>query len=185
MESIQIRSIVKVKKKKKIPVYDITVPENHNFVLANGLVVHNCQPYEVLRNAMYEGRVTLLDDEDQTNELISLEKHASGKIDKPLGGQDDTSQCLAGAVYLASKAKEELLSSGAVLLQNISSSGDVTPEIDPSKAVEQVMEKHFSQYSENAIMVNRSSGFKDEWESFFGKKEKEKPKDINLTAYWG
>jgi hypothetical protein len=144
-----------------------------------------CQPYEVLRNAMYEGRVTLLDDEDQTNELISLEKHASGKIDKPLGGQDDTSQCLAGAVYLASKAKEELLSSGAVLLQNISSSEDVTPEIDPSKAVEQVMEKHFSQYSENAIMVNRSSGFKDEWESFFGKKEKEKPKDLNLTAYWG
>lgn len=146
-----------------------------------------CQPYEVLRNAMYEGRVTLLDDEDQTNELVSLEKHASGKIDKPLGGHDDTSQCLAGAVYLASRAKEELLSSGMVLLQNIGSSNDVSPEVDPSKAVSQVMERHFSQYSPDAIMVQRESSIKNEWEAFFGKPEEQKKKapGENLTMHWG
>ena len=28
---------------EEIPVYDLEVPETHNFVLANGLVVHNCK----------------------------------------------------------------------------------------------------------------------------------------------
>lgn len=145
-----------------------------------------CQPYEVLRNAMYEGRVTLLDDEDQTNELVSLEKHESGKIDKPQGGNDDTSQCLAGAVYLASKAKEELLSSGIVLLQNIGSSGDESPQVDPSKTIEQVMERHFSQYSPEAIMAPGRSSIKNDWESFFGKEEdKKKTPSENITIYWG
>lgn len=122
-------------------VYDLTIPDNHNFALDSGVFVHNC---------------------------------------------DDTSQCLAGAVYLASKAKEELLSSGIILLQNIGSSGDESPQVDPSKTIEQVMERHFSQYSPEAIMAPGRSSIKNNWESFFGKEEdKKKTPSENITIYWG
>lgn len=28
---------------KKLPVYDLEVPKHHNFILKNGVVVHNCR----------------------------------------------------------------------------------------------------------------------------------------------
>ena len=121
-------------------VYDLTIPDNHNFALDSGVFVHNC---------------------------------------------DDTSQCLAGAVYLASRAKEELLSSGSVLLQNLGSSADVVTEKEVEMAISDEMERHFSQYSEMAIKVNRPSGLKEELESFFGKKEEKKSPEFNSLAYWG
>jgi len=31
------------KTNKKLPVYDLEVPKTHNFILKNGVVVHNCR----------------------------------------------------------------------------------------------------------------------------------------------
>ena len=36
------------------PVYDIGVKKNSNFILANGLVVHNCKPYQYLKSTLYD-----------------------------------------------------------------------------------------------------------------------------------
>lgn len=44
------------------------------------------QPYSVLRNAIYEQRISLLDDQDQTDELLHLVRYEDGRVDKPAGG---------------------------------------------------------------------------------------------------
>jgi hypothetical protein len=148
-----------------------------------------CQPFEILKNAMYEKRVTLLDDEDQTNELVSLEKHESGKIDKPQGGNDDTSQCLAGAVYLASKAKEAIMASGTVLLRQLDSSRDIAGDraAPPAEVVAKEIEQHFAIYSPEAKVVTQKSELRDSWDAFFGKdSEKKKPAEsFNISSRWG
>lgn len=36
------RYIVSVRKIKSVPVYDIEMPTNHNFILGNGILAHNC-----------------------------------------------------------------------------------------------------------------------------------------------
>ena len=143
--------------------------------------------YAVLKDSMYEKRVTLLNDEDQTTELVTLEKYESGKIDKPQGGTDDAAQCLAGAVYLASQAKEEVLSSGAVLLKQLASSEgrEIQANTTPAEVVAKELEKHFSQYSPEAQKVSQESSLRKQWNSFFGKEEDQKPKEVNPTAYWG
>lgn len=38
---MKVKSVKKTNKKK--PVYDLEVPKYHNFVLKNGVVVHNCR----------------------------------------------------------------------------------------------------------------------------------------------
>lgn len=38
---MKVKSVKKTK--KKLPVYDLEVPKKHNFVLKNGVVVHNCR----------------------------------------------------------------------------------------------------------------------------------------------
>ena len=38
---MRIKSKRTINLEKEVPVYDITVPKTHNFVLANGVVVHN------------------------------------------------------------------------------------------------------------------------------------------------
>ena len=32
-----------IKTDKTVPVYDLEVPKTHNFILKNGVVVHNCR----------------------------------------------------------------------------------------------------------------------------------------------
>lgn len=49
----KIKSIKRVKLENKIPVYDITVKDNHNFY-ANGILIHNCT------------EITLMSDRDHT-----------------------------------------------------------------------------------------------------------------------
>ena len=44
------------------------------------------QPYQLLQTVLYEKRIDLLDDEEQLNELVSLELHEDGVVDKPEGG---------------------------------------------------------------------------------------------------
>lgn len=147
--------------------------------------------YAVLRDAMYDGRVSLLDDKDQNTELVNLEKYESGKVDKPQGGTDDAAQCLAGAVYLASQAKEEVLASGSVLLRQLDFTEGTVTKANTSAAeiVEKELQHHFATYSpETAIAVPIESGRRDDWEKFFGKKKEEsdsEEKIINPTFYWG
>ena len=38
---MRIKSKRIIKLEESVPVYDITVPEHHNFALANGVIVHN------------------------------------------------------------------------------------------------------------------------------------------------
>lgn len=144
--------------------------------------------YAVFKDVLYEKRVSLLDDEDQLNELVSLEKYENGKIDKPQGGSDDVAQCLAGAVYLASLAKEEMLASGVVLLKQLDSSD--TPvagaQVNPEKLIEDEMAKHFATYSPEAIKTTKQSTVHDDWEKFFGKDKKKDQGDlVNPGMYWG
>lgn len=144
--------------------------------------------YAVLKDTMYEKRISLLNDEDQSTELVTLEKYESGKVDKPQGGTDDTAQCLAGAVYLASQAKEEMLSSGTVLLKQLSSSDttNVLANTPPAEVVASELQKHFSQYSPEVQIASQRSNLRDDWDAFFGKEKPKKEKsDINPTAYWG
>lgn len=56
--------------------------------------------YMALRNCMLEHRFELLDVETLSNELIYLERDSfSGKIDHPVGGSKDLSDCIAGSTY--------------------------------------------------------------------------------------
>lgn len=107
-------SSVKVKSIKKIsavgtPVYDISVPKYDNFVLGNGLVVHNCKPYQYLRSAIYEQRIRLFNKCDLlTKEAISLVRNNNtGKVDHEESGSKDQIDALCGSVFEASKYAEQ------------------------------------------------------------------------------
>lgn len=53
------------------------------------------QPYAVLKDAIYEKRIEMFEDEDLINELVTLEKYENGKVDKPSGG------CFTGDTKIA------------------------------------------------------------------------------------
>lgn len=81
MKSVAIKSIKRIRC-KPIKVYDISVPKTSNFVLSNGLVVHNCKPYQYLRSTIYEKRLEMYENTLLTEELLGLERdNNSGKID--------------------------------------------------------------------------------------------------------
>lgn len=91
-------------------VYDITVPKNSNFILAGGEVVHNCMPYHYLKTAIYEKKVEIFKKCDLlTDELIGLERMASGKIDHTPDGinSKDSADAFCGSLYTASQFAEE------------------------------------------------------------------------------
>lgn len=71
--------------------------------------------YEVLRNVIYEGRIRLLADQDQTDELLHLVRYPDGRVDKSQGNSDDAAQVLCGWVYSASLNKEQFVLSHTVL----------------------------------------------------------------------
>ena len=57
-------------------------------------------PYDVLKQAMYDGRVDIPHHEVLQAELVSLERNArTGKIDHRPGGSKDLADALAGVVY--------------------------------------------------------------------------------------
>lgn len=168
--------------KKGVPVYQQSID-----AVKNGI----CPPYEDLKTILYEHRIDLLPDEDQKKELVSLEKYEGGRVDKPKGGNDDTSQCLAGAVFLASKAKEAVLYSGEVLLRQVGSSLDdpTGPQARVEVNLAKELEQHFATYSPNARVVQQDSGGRrDELlEVFFGPQGEKKKQNssINPGAHWG
>jgi hypothetical protein len=112
LPSISIKKIEPITLTEKIPVYDITVNNvNNNFILDNGAVVHNCEPYYYLKSAIYDRRVDIYDKCDLlTEELVNLERESSGKIEHPEGGKygsKDQSDAFCGALFDASKFAEE------------------------------------------------------------------------------
>lgn len=60
----------------------------------------NTQPYDVLKNALRDGRISLPKHEKVTRELASLEKDVRrNKIDHPPNGSKDVADALAGVAY--------------------------------------------------------------------------------------
>lgn len=110
MKFSKIRSIKRVPC-DKTPVYDIEVENHHNFMLSNGLVVHNCEPYLFLKSAIYNKRIVLYDSPLLTEELLGLERNNNtGKIDHPDSGRlgsKDQSDAVCGALWNASQHSEE------------------------------------------------------------------------------
>lgn len=72
---------------------------------------HICEPYYYLKSAIYDRRVEIYDKCDLlTEELVNLEKEASGKIEHPEGGKygsKDQADAFCGALYAASQFAEE------------------------------------------------------------------------------
>ena len=72
---------------------------------------HICEPYQYLRNTIYEGRVDLYDECPLlTTELTQLEKNSNGKVDHPdegRTGSKDQADALCGACYYASQHAEK------------------------------------------------------------------------------
>lgn len=113
----------------KEDVYDLEVPKYHNFALSSGIFVHNSaesiqqlksrgidaerlsidaslEPYNALKYALYEDRLTMYEYEPVITELIKLEKNEEkGKVDHPAGGSKDVADALAGVCYLCSIEK--------------------------------------------------------------------------------
>lgn len=59
-----------------------------------------CKPYDILKGAYYDGRMSAPKHEHLIVELLSLEKDLkSGKIDHPPNGSKDVADALAGVVY--------------------------------------------------------------------------------------
>lgn len=107
MHTSKILSIKKIQC-DKTPVYDIHVPGNNNFIVENGLVVHNCKPYQYFRSCIYEKRIEMYYSARLFDEIISLEKNNNtGKVDHPPNGHKDVSDAVCGAVYNASKNAEQ------------------------------------------------------------------------------
>ncbi len=110
MNFSRIKTIKKINLERPLPVYDISVRDNNNFALSSGLIVHNCQPYQYLKNTIYEERLTLFENNLLTEELLGLERNNSnGKIDHTPSGinSKDSADALCGAIWNASQHGEE------------------------------------------------------------------------------
>ena len=110
MSYSKIKSITKHHSDIPIPVYDISVKKNHNFAVDGGLIVHNCLPYQFLKNVIYEKRIDMYDAVLLTEEIVGLERNNnSGKVDHaPTGiNSKDQADAVCGALWNASKHIEE------------------------------------------------------------------------------
>jgi len=134
--------------------------------------------YQNLQTIIYEKRIDLLDDDDQTNELVALELHEDGRVDKPVdGGTDDASQALCGSVLGCGSFKEEFLRSNAVLLENMSGTKEDMGVLEnvPEDAVASLLSRQFSDYlSPNRI--NQDSGLRQEFNSITNKPQQKTKK---------
>ena len=168
MESIKITSIKKITR-PKTPVYDITVSDNHNFILENDLVVHNCQPYSVLKNAVYDKRISLLRDKDQFEELISLVQYEGGRVDKNMRGiSDDAAQTLAGWVFAASLNKEKYIQSHAVLESTFIGSTTAEKRALEDQTISPKLVTELLQNEFGAPRVPGYTGLREAYEKAFG-----------------
>lgn len=134
MQLVGIKNVSSIRA-ASVPVFDITTEHNHNFILKNGIVAHNCdtgqilgsegyryevisvdkvdsdhvcKPYQYFRSSIYEKRIEMYENVLLTEELIDLERNNnSGKIDHSQNRSKDQADAVCGALYNASKHAEE------------------------------------------------------------------------------
>jgi very-short-patch-repair endonuclease len=186
--------------------YDIeTESDNHNYLTISG-IVHNSvqfgqdltagginyryqsidkvtqgvnQPFSVLKNAIYDKRISLLEDEDQFTELISLVQYEGGRVDKNMKGiSDDTAQTLAGWVYAASLNKENYIRTNAVLAATFIGSTTaekraVEDQIVSPKLISELIQNEFGAYK-----VTGYTGLRDAYEQAFSLNRNKKDKAV-------
>lgn len=129
--------------------------------------------YQNLQTIIYEKRVDLLDDDDQTDELVALEQHEDGVVDKPEGGHDDASQALCGSIYGCGSFKEEFLRNNAVLLEATTGTREDTGVLTdiPDDAIASLIASQFGDFiSPNVSQIN--SGLRSDFDKFV-----KRPKD--------
>ncbi len=74
-------------------------------------------PYEMLKNALYDKRVSLPNHDKLLHELKTLEKDAkTGKIDHPNTSSKDISDALAGVVYGLTMRREIWVTHGVPIV---------------------------------------------------------------------
>lgn len=136
--------------------------------------------YQNLQTILYEKRIDLLDDDDQTDELVALEQHEDGVVDKPAdGGTDDAAQALCGSVLGCGSFKEEFLRSNAILLENLTGTKDeIGPLGDlPDDAIAALIANQFGDFiSPNVIPAN--SGLRQEFDQITGQKTQTPKKSV-------
>jgi len=77
----------------------IQILKNKGYMCGRISMDRTCEPYDILKQAMYDDRVTLPEHKRLQVELVSLERDAKkDKIDHPPAGTKDISDSLAGVV---------------------------------------------------------------------------------------
>ena len=130
------------------------------------------QSYAVLRPAIFEHRVELLDDEDQTTELLHLVKYEDGRVDKAQGYNDDASQCLCGWVVLASKDKEKFVLNHIVVGESLIGTTGLDAHLEDESLLPKEMVIPQSELINEfgAYKSEELSGVRKEYDRAFGKK---------------
>ena len=137
------------------------------------------QPFSVLKNAIYDKRISLLEDKDQFTELISLVQYEGGRVDKNMKGiSDDTAQTLAGWVYAASLNKENYIRTNAVLAATFIGSTTaekraVEDQIVSPKLISELIQNEFGAYK-----VTGYTGLRDAYEQAFSLNRNKKDKAV-------
>lgn len=138
--------------------------------------------YEVLKDAFYEERIKIFDDEDTNQELVQLEKHEDGVVCQPVGGHDDAAQGLCGAVFAASQAKAEFLKDYGILMEAVTGTRDITSE---RNEIERLLQQQFNPEDPfDASKLPAVPGLRKTFDDVVGNKNKEKKeKQVGTTLY--
>lgn len=161
MNLSKITKIQKVTCNEPVPVYDIGVKNNSNFSISNGLVVHNCKPYQYFKSAIYENRIQMYENKLLTEEIIGLERNNnSGKVDHTPNGinSKDQADAVCGALWNASNHAEEFdFEFGDRIDTMIDVSSEVSPEMQQKQLTidfENELKKVQSDFSNSMSLPN-------------------------------
>ena len=126
--------------------------------------------YQVLRDVIYEHRIQILDDEDQTEELLHLVKYEDGRVDKNgQGSQDDASQCLCGWVYAASLDKDYFVQQNVVLEETVLGNSAVEQFVKGEEGLpeEMIFSSEMFRNEFGAYRTKRDSGVRSSYDREF------------------
>lgn len=144
------------------------------------------QPYSVLRNTICEHRIKLLDDEDQTEELLNLIKYEDGRVDKPGNGiSDDAAQVLCGWVYSASADKDNFVQTNVVLDASMEgSTGYQERQQQQDLLPTEIVLPHEELVNEfGAYKVSRRSDIREAYDKAFGTASKKPAPEPNSSPF--
>lgn len=144
------------------------------------------QPYSVLRNTICEHRIKLLDDEDQTEELLNLIKYEDGRVDKPGNGiSDDAAQVLCGWVYSASADRDNFVQTNVVLDASMEgSTGYQERQQQQDLLPTEIVLPHEELVNEfGAYKVSRRSDIREAYDKAFGTTSKKPQTEPNSSPF--